>query len=248
VLLISNVVVFLLERLLLGLESAFALHRQGVLAQPWTLVTYMFLHANTMHLLFNMLSLYFFGPRLEERLGSGAFGALYFVSGITGGLLSLVMSPSVGIVGASAAVFGVQLGFARYWPRDQILIWGVFPVEARLLVVLMTVLALFGGFTGSRDGIAHFAHLGGFLGGWLYLKLRDWRSPARQFRVKAGALERASAGLGSADLRRWEAIPREGLHVVNREEVERLLAKARASGPGSLTADERACLNRFSEG
>ncbi|MDQ3698547.1 MAG: rhomboid family intramembrane serine protease [Gemmatimonadota bacterium] len=249
-LLIANVAMFFVQTTVPSLEYLFRLVPAWIPLRPWTLITYMFLHGSLTHLLFNMLALYFFGPRLEERLGSRAFLVLYFVSGMTGGLLSWVMpgNPLIPIVGASGAIFGVQLGFALYWPRERILIWGVVPVEARVLVLVMTALSLFGGFGGRSDGIAHFAHLGGFLGGWLYLRWREWRSPTRQFKAKVTALQRGSAGSDVADLQRWEAIPRESLHAINREEVDRLLAKARADGPKSLTVDERAALNRFSAG
>ncbi|HEU4563046.1 MAG TPA: rhomboid family intramembrane serine protease [Gemmatimonadaceae bacterium] len=250
-LLIANVAIWVLEQAVPGLWRMLALVPAWLLVRPWTLITYMFVHdpVSITHLLFNMIALYFFGPQLERRLGSASFLGLYLTSGVVGGLLSWVMpgNPMVPIVGASGAIFGVQLGFARYWPRERIYIWGVVPIEARVLVVVMTVLSLWGGFGGSSGGVAHFAHLGGFVGGWLYLAVRDRRSPARRFRARATTLETASAGTDLSDLRRWEAIPRDELHVINREEVERLLAKARATGPGSLTPSERATLNRFSE-
>lgn len=215
----------------------------GIPFRPWTIVTYMFLHGGLMHLLFNMLGLFFFGPRLEQRLGGGHFLGLYFTSGIAGALLSL-FTPFVPIIGASAAVFGVLLGFARYWPREQIYIWGVLPVQARVLVGVMAALSLFGGFSGAQGGIAHFAHLGGFLGGFLYLKWLETRSPARKFKAKATAPVRSPGGERSA-LKRWEKIQRDEMHPVNRGELDRVLEKIRASGIGSLTPEERAFLDRF---
>jgi hypothetical protein len=104
------------------------------LVRPWSFVTYMFAHSPTSvtHILFNMLVLYFFGPRVEERLGSGNFVRLYFAAGITGAILSIVFNQGGYIIGASGAVFGVQLAFAKYWPRERIYIWGILPVEAWL--------------------------------------------------------------------------------------------------------------------
>jgi len=148
-LIVANAAVFLLQLSLPGIERPLVLIPALLLTRPWTLISYMFLHGGFGHLFFNMLSLFFFGPRLEARLGSRNFLILYFVSGIAGALLSLVFTPHVAIIGASGAVFGVLLGFARYWPRDQILIWGVFPIEARWMVAGMTALALFGGFSGG---------------------------------------------------------------------------------------------------
>lgn len=244
-LLVANVAMYFVQQTMPGLTGMLAFQPQWALVQPWTFVTYMFLHGSLSHLLFNMLALYFFGPQVESRLGGRGFLGLYFASGLAGAALSMLFSGAP-IIGASGAVFGVQLAFARYWPRERILIWGIIPVEARVLVLVMTALALFGGFTGSRDGVAHFAHLGGFLGGWLFLLVRDRRSPATRFKTRATTFQTATAGSDSADLRRWELIPRDQLHAINRDEVDRLLAKARVSGPGSLTPDERAALNRFS--
>ena len=214
--------------------------------QPWTIITYMFLHAGLWHLLFNMLALYFFGPRLEARLGGRQFLWLYFVSGIMGAVLSIPFTPRAAIVGASGAVFGVLLGFARYWPRERIYVWGILPIEARGLVVIMTILALWGGLGGARAGVAHFAHLGGFLGGYLYLKWWERRSPAAQFRTKARPSIRPSRGGGGADLQRWAKIQRDEMHPVNREELDRVLDKINATGVSSLSAEEREFLERFS--
>src|SRR5688572_30405363 len=111
-----------------------------VFIRPWTLVTYMFLHGGLTHIAFNMLSLVFFGSAVENRMGSKRFTIMYFLSGISGALLSMLLQPRASLVGASAGVFGVMLCFAHYWPHRTINIWGVIPVTARLLVILTTVI------------------------------------------------------------------------------------------------------------
>jgi membrane associated rhomboid family serine protease len=209
------------------------------LVRPWTLVTYMFLHGGVSHILFDMLGLFFFGPRLEEKLGGKQFLWLYFLSGLMGGALSFFFTPYAQIVGASGAVFGVFLGFAYYWPREIIYIWGVIPVQARILVAVMTALSLFGGFGGSGDGIAHFAHLGGFLGGFLYIRWLERRSARSEPTVALNVP-------GRAELERWLRIPRENLHEVNRDELDRIRKKIDTAGVGNLTPDEITFLNRFS--
>src|SRR5215216_6073563 len=185
-LLIANVAVFFVQLTVPGATQFLAFIPAYALVRPWSFVTYMFAHSPTQytHILFNMLVLYFFGPRVEERLGSNHFIRLYFISGIVGALLSIVFAQGGYIVGASGAIFGVQLAFAKYWPRERIYIWGILPVEAWLLVLVTTVLALWSGFTGGGGGVAHFAHLGGYLGAWLYLIWMDRRSPARQWKTK----------------------------------------------------------------
>jgi membrane associated rhomboid family serine protease len=241
-LIIANVVVYVLSVAAPGLTTAFMLVPALIFVRPWTIITYMFLHAGFWHLLFNMLGLFFFGPRLELELGGRKFVWLYFVSGITGALLSFVFTPFSAIIGASGAVFGVFMGFAYYWPREPVYIWGLFPIEARWLVIGMTALSLFGGMGFAEPGIAHFAHLGGFLGGFLYLKLLDRTSRAAQFKKKlSGPPPRGS------DVERWAKINRDALHEVNRTEYDRILSKISTSGVDALTPEERAFLDRFSQ-
>jgi membrane associated rhomboid family serine protease len=233
---------FLLSVLVPAVPQALVLVPALLPSRPWTIVTYMFLHAGLWHLLFNMLALYFFGPRVELRLGSQRFLWLYATSGLVGALTSLVFMPHAAIVGASAAIFGVMLAYARYWPRALIYIWGVVPLEARWFVVGMTALSLFGGFGGSASGVAHFAHLGGFLGGFLYLSLSDRRSSAARFQARATPARRFDSEVPPE----WNSIPLDQLHPVNRAEVEQLLQKLAKEGVGSLTPEERIVLDRFS--
>lgn len=237
--LIATVSVFFLQQTLPGFwpeQLVFA--PATVLTHPWTLVTYMFLHQGFTHILFNMLALYFFGPRVEERIGSQRFAVLYFLSGIAGALLSFVLERGASVVGASGGVFGVMMGFAHFWPDTPILVWGIIPVPARLLVIITTVIALFSGFTGGGN-VAHFAHLGGYAGAFLYLKWIERSS--RQFRRKATA----PAPVDTRRLAGYQAIDRSRIHEVNREEVDRILDKISASGIDSLTTQERLFLSNF---
>jgi hypothetical protein len=137
-------------------------------------------------------------------------------------------------------VFGVLLGFARYWPRERIYIWGVLPVEARILVLVTTLIALFGGFTGGGGGVAHFAHLGGFVGGYAYLKYVDWRSPAQRFSARQRPAPRARVDASS-----WTRIRRDKLHEVNRAELDRIMEKIQERGAGSLSDNERIFLDNM---
>jgi membrane associated rhomboid family serine protease len=242
-LIVANTAVFLLSMTVAGLMDSLVLVPALILQRPWSAITYMFLHGGLGHLFFNMLALFFFGSRVEQRLGERRFLILYFASGVAGALLSAVFSPWSAIVGASGAVFGVMLAFAWFWPHDQILIWGIIPIEARWMVALMTGLALFGGFTGAQGGIAHFAHLGGFVGGWICLKAFGARSGMRQFRTST-APKVPKEPVESA-MARWGRIRRDNLHEVNRGELDRILDKISASGVASLTHGEREFLERF---
>ena len=241
--LIANVLVFLLQQNNQSLTIQGALIPAFLLQRPWTAFTYMFLHGSMGHIFFNMLSLWVFGPPLEARLGGRRFLILYVISGLAGALLSLA-TPYAPIIGASGAVYGVMLGFAWFWPRQQLMLWGVVGVEARWLILAFTVISLVGA-TGGQGGIAHFAHLGGFVGAWLYLK---WLG-ARVAAVQKAWREKLAPPVqqGTPPLERWKAIKPEMLHPVNREEYERVMAKLTSTGVTSLSPGEREFLDRFSQ-
>ena len=238
-LLALNVGAFFIDLTMPGLLNGLAFVPMYTLTQPWTIITYMFLHAGFSHILFNMIALFVFGPRVESRVGERRFIQLYFVSGICGALLSFLFAPMSPIVGASAAVYGVMLAYAMYWPRDKILIWGVLPIEVRWLVALATIMSLTSGFGGARDGVAHFAHLGGFVGAFLFLRWMGTVQGAKQFRSKVIAKPDAEL-LGN-----WRKVDVNRVHEVNRDEVNRILDKISASGLSSLTPQERLFLSNF---
>ncbi len=221
----------------------------GVPFRPWTLFTYMFLHAGFMHILFNMVGLFFFGPRLEARLGAKGFLGLYFLSGLGGGAFSFVFSFGAPVVGASAAVYGVLIGFAMYWPREPIYIYGVLPVQARWLATFLVVVSLYSGISGSGGGTAHFAHLGGLAVGAAFLRWRDWNTGKgrREFQRK---LHQTPSMEGSErDVRRrWASIDLSSMHTLNRNEVEELLARVDREGMRALSPEERQFLDRMSGG
>ena len=249
-LLIANIVVFFATQVVQELYVLLLLYPPGILVRPWTLVTYMFLHAGIAHLLFNMIGLFFFGPRLESRLGSRGFLWLYFLSGLGGAVFTLLFQRDAFVVGASGAVYGVLLGFALYWPRERIYIWGILPVEAWLLAALLVFGSLYAGVNpaaGSRT--AHFAHLGGLAFGFVFLKWWEWRKGAAkrafQKQLKPDASPRGPTGDRLA-VARWKGISVHSLHELNRGEVERLLAKVEREGAASLSPSERDFLDRMS--
>jgi membrane associated rhomboid family serine protease len=237
--LIATVLMFFVQQTASGVTSLLYLVPTEVLARPWTLVTYMFLHGGLGHIFWNMLGLYFFGPRVESRMGSQRFLTLYLVSGVAGALLSVVLAPRYPIIGASGAVLGVLMAFARFWPRERLFIWGIIPVEARWLVIIYAAIDILG-FNGfGRLGIANVAHLGGFAGALLYLLFLDRRQGARRFK-QAATPRVAESALGN-----WRSVDRASIHSVNREEVDRILDKINATGLASLTPQERQFLSNF---
>ncbi|MGH7483002.1 MAG: rhomboid family intramembrane serine protease, partial [Longimicrobiales bacterium] len=170
-LIIANGAVFLLTALLPAVVAYLAFVPLLTLRHPWTLVTYMFVHAGFLHILFNMIGLFFFGPPLEARWGAREFVRYYLICGLGGAALSFIFAPNAAVVGASAAVFGVMLAFALHWPDAPIYIWGILPVKAKWLIAILAAASLLSAVAGGSSNVAHFAHLGGFAAGWLYLKL-----------------------------------------------------------------------------
>ena len=178
-LLIVNVVVFMLQSVASGeLISSLALWPMNGPFMPWQLVTYAFLHGSIMHIAFNMYGLWLFGREVEYMLGRRVFLQLYFASVISAGLMQLLATGLSGgdypTIGASGGVFGVLLAYGLFFPNRVImLLIPPVPMPARVFVVLYAGLELILGVTGTEAGVAHFAHLGGMIGG--YLVIRHWR-------------------------------------------------------------------------
>lgn len=249
-LLIANGAAHLLLWLAPVLKPYLAFRPASVLLHPWTPITYMFVHGGFFHLFVNMIGLFFFGPPLEERWGSREFLKYYLICGIGGAAFSFLFGMHHTVIGASAAVFGVMLAFAMNWPNAPIYIWGILPIPAKWLVGILAVMSLLSATGGARDGIAHFAHLGGFATGFLYLRLGDpiryrldrvrrlW--PKSRLKVVPGASKPAPSATGTAT----RARRRDEARLL--DDVDRVLDKISASGLSSLTAEERRLLDEVS--
>lgn len=173
-LIVINVGIFIFELLLpLNLAFYFGLSPfnfwRGFLWQP---LTYLFLHGGFFHLLINMFVLWMFGTTLESTWGSRRFLIFYMICGIGAGLLNAVVTPGTAIptVGASGAIYGLLMAFGILFPEQIILVWGIFPVKARIFVIGLGVIELLTALSTTQSDIAHFAHLGGMLFGLLYMK------------------------------------------------------------------------------
>ena len=135
----------------------------------WQLVTYMFLHGGFWHVFFNMFVLWMFGSELEREWGTKEFVKYYFLTGIGAGVINILLS-SAPTIGASGAVYGVMLAYALRYPDRLVYIYFLFPVKVKYLMAFLVLVSFFSTFGSSGDGIAHAAHLGGILVGFLYLK------------------------------------------------------------------------------
>lgn len=257
-LIVANAAMFVLQQTNQEVTGALMWLPAAGLVRPWTAVSYMFLHGSFGHILFNMLALYIFGPKLEARIGGERFLGLYFVSGLFGALACLY-TPMTPVIGASGAVFGISLAYARYWPKDTVLIYGIIPMTTRTMVFAYAIISVGGQFFGLQRGVSHLGHLGGFLGGWLFCLWMERYTGARNFRLRAetgwtaeqkeaAAVPKVIVELATGEkesLDRWSRIQPEQLHPVNREELDRIRTKITAGGVRSLTPLEREFLERF---
>lgn len=186
----ANVAIFLLQgQMAPQLVLSFALWPPGIPGapafEPWQLVSYGFLHGGLTHLFFNMLALYMFGPDIERLFGTRYFTLYYFGCIVSAALVHLTVTAWMGaapvpMVGASGAMFGLLLAFGWFFPQRRVmLIFPPIPMPARVFVAVYGALELVLGVTGTASGVAHFAHLGGMLGGWLMLQYRRGGFPFR---------------------------------------------------------------------
>lgn len=181
VLLVSNLVLFVLNvivgdvmTLRLGLSPQAVLEHFSV----WQPFTYMFLHSTSGvgHILINMLSLWMFGSELERTWGTRFFTKYYFITGVGAAITTLLLSLVVNdvyysvTVGASGAIYGLLLGYGMYFPNRPIYVYFVFPIPARIFVLIVGAIAFFSALGGPGGGVAHSAHFGGLIVGYLYLK------------------------------------------------------------------------------
>jgi len=182
---VANVAVFLLTFALpetvigvAGLSPAAVIERGWI----WQLATYLFVHSpsSLMHIVFNMLAVWMFGVDLERRWGTVGFTKFYFVSGVGAGICTVLVSlapfdwaastyQSV-TVGASGAVYGLLMAWALLFPYREILFMFIFPLQARMFVLIVGAIAFLSAVGSSGTGVSNLAHLGGLLAAWLYLK------------------------------------------------------------------------------
>ena len=177
-LLIANGAVFLLQFIGAASSSIFGLVPESVLKRGmiWQLVTYMFMHGSFWHIFINMFVLYMFGSEIERQWGAKEFYRYYFITGIGAGVISVLFDPAsnIPIVGASGAIYGLLLAFGLMFPDRPIYLYFLFPIKAKYFVLIFGSIAFISAFSATSDGIAHFAHLGGMVVGFAYLRI-DWR-------------------------------------------------------------------------
>ena len=244
-LIIINSVIFLLQFLtgsLLNLhfiESIFALTPAKVSHfWVWQLFTYSFLHADFFHILFNMISLWMFGSDLENTWGSDLFLKAYLFASLMGGVLTYLVSfwiPQGIVLGASGGIYGLLVAFAMIWPNREILFMAIFPIKAKYFVIIIMLMLAF-----SQGGghIAHFAHAGGALGGFLFVRYFE------TFRNLWNWNFSISRTIQRRKMRKYQEEMNLRLNAKTR--VDELLDKISKEGMNSLTRKEKKFLNEAS--
>src|SRR5665213_3530880 len=176
-----NVVMFVATTFMPSLQIQLGLVPMWVLREKriWQLVTYMFIHAGLLHILFNMLALWMFGAELERVWGTRFFLKFYFITGIGAACLTVLISLlpfgptqqlyASDIVGASGAVYGLLLAYAMYFPDRQIYMYFLFPIPAKIFVLITGAMELYASMAEGSGGVANATHLGGLLVAYVYL-------------------------------------------------------------------------------
>jgi len=234
--------------------------------EVWRLLSSVFLHGSVLHLVFNMLVLYWAGSRLEDRLGSREFLFLYLSAGLFAGLFRfglqfMDLAPRNPALGASGAIMALMVIYAFCYPHDRVVLWFLFPMPVWLLVVIYVALDISGVLGGGGGGIGYAVHVGGALYGLLYYQSGVHLSgllPALPVRPRPRAAPRLRVVRPEADDadNEPEAVPaglETPLHAASAPEesfevrVDRVLDKVSKHGQESLSAEERELLFRASE-
>jgi membrane associated rhomboid family serine protease len=243
----------------------FAFQPADFLTRPWTLVTYAFFHAGVLHLLFNMLTLFFFGPPLEERWGGRGFLKVYLVAAAGGALFSVLfafLDRGSYIVGASGAVLGLMMAFAMIWPDMEVHVMGIIPVKMKWLVGALVFINLAMALEGSGGQTAVLAHLGGMAAAALLLR-SPWApagwgdlpsTPRRRQQKRStalvpwGAKKPVATASPAGTATQTRPAPARSAKAEREllDDVDRILDKISAQGLGSLTAEERKRLDEVS--
>lgn len=272
-LLIINVAVFFVQ--ILGSEiivsgdmalsqvliKYFALIPIGVFSDttfyPWQLITYQFMHGGFGHIFFNMFALWMFGMEIENMWGAKKFLTFYLLSGVVAGLCHLFISPLLGAapaptIGASGAVYAVLIGFALFFPERYIFLYFLIPIKAKYLIGFLIVFE-FLAINSAHSNIAHLAHLGGALTGFLFIWFDksshiDLKAMIKRNRFKSSASSGSKYNIFNKDNDVQEAKyfdikdSKDDKLEVTQEEIDRILDKISQSGYQNLTAREKKIL------
>lgn len=208
---------------------------------PWQAVSYMFMHDSLMHILFNMLGLIFFGTSIEQAMGTRTFVGYYLLCGVGGALFGYLLSLlslaglqfNLGLtVGASGALFGLLYACYRYFPDATVLIFFILPVKIIYVLIFISLFSFLSLFERSGSYVAHYAHFGGLLSGFLIFRYGDkvqmWKRDMKERREKRAEVQSAALDLSVDEI--LDKINSAGIHSLSRREREILKRASRQYG------------------
>jgi membrane associated rhomboid family serine protease len=204
----------------------------------WQLFTYMFLHGGFWHIFMNMFILWMFGSDLEREWGGREFFKFYVICGVGAAIFNVAFQPNsdIPIVGASGAIYGLLVAYAMMYPNRTVYIYFLFPVPVKYMVIGLAAIEFISSMAGSSSNIAHFAHLGGMLVGFLYLK-SDWRITGLKSKISAFFFKKKIE-------KQWQDRAKEEKLM---EEVDHILDKINKVGYDKLTRQEKKTLEDASQ-
>lgn len=250
-LMIANVAGFVAGLLVPDLHHLFGMVPRQVLEHRWVWqpFTYLFLHGNIWHLVFNLFALWMFGMPVEAQWGERDFLKYYFLCGVGAALAHVALAPHSGVpvIGASGSVYGLLVAFAMLYPDAVVYLYFLIPIKAAHMAILFGAVEFFAGATGSTPGVARFAHLGGMLTGYLYI--RWWWVAKIQFKAlwRRAVSSEPDEDPAPRPVPRRVAKPKPAPAVDDMAEVDRILDKILSDGLESLTEDEKGIMHRYSE-
>lgn len=252
-LIIANVLGFALAKIAgPQVNEMFGLVPQHVIFDRWLWqpITYLFIHGNIWHLIFNLFALWMFGMPVESQWGGAEFLKYYFLCGVGAALTSTAIGihSTIPVIGASGPIYGLLVAFAMLYPDAVVYLYFLIPVKAAHMAILFGALEFFAGATGATPGIARFAHLGGMVTGYLYIRWWwVWKVNAKS--LAHGLLHRDVEEVPAAPQTRRasRATPEPERREDPMAEVDRILDKILASGLESLTDDERELMKKYSQ-
>ena len=236
---------------------------EGFNFQVWQLITYQFMHGSFTHILFNMFALWMFGMEIENYWGTKKFLTYYLLCGVVAGLFQLFLTPLLGssaavTIGASGAVYGVLIAFGLMFPDRYIFLYFLVPVKAKYLIGFLIVLE-FMLVDSAQSNVAHLAHLGGALAGFLFILFdKSIDVPLkRMLNISSGYrsgsnFQNPFSGLSDKFKRRTQNIEDAKYYDINQkkdeetnitqEEIDKILDKISESGYQNLTEREKKIL------
>jgi len=252
----ANAVVLLLMQTLFtspALQELLAFDPGAVTRHPWSFLTYAFVHGGLLHLLFNSLGIFVFGTAVESRMGSRAFLSYYVYCAVGAAIFCWLlgfMRDVQPFVGASGALLGLAVAFAMYWPDARIMVFPFpVPIKARTLVIALVAIDVAFAWLAPGDGIAHEAHVGGAIFGFLFFRVQQLSHGASPRERSVERVVMVQSGAHDPTRRRPTPVPRPRPRTepdAATAELDRVLDKISAHGIASLTPSEKRFLDEVS--